>query len=286
MAYCEPRASRENLAAGESDTIHIDMTITDPEVADLATPTGLMRTYILRPAAPGRYPGVLLYSEIFQVTGPIRRTAAILAGYGYIVAVPEIFHEFEAPGTALAYDQAGADRGNALKTTKEISAYDSDSRAALDFLASHRNCTGRLGVMGICIGGHLAFRAAMNPDVLAAACFYATDIHKGSLGKGTHDSSLERAGEITGELLAIFGRQDPHVPLEGRNLIRARLEEANLRFQWHEVNAAHAFLRDEGPRYDPALAFQCYGLVFELFHRRLGLGDLRMDLEGSNESRH
>jgi carboxymethylenebutenolidase len=34
------------------------------------------------------------------------------------------------------------------------------------------------------------------------------------------------------------------------------------------------FLRDEGPRYDPALAYHCYGLVFELFHRRLGSGGL------------
>jgi len=261
------------------------MTIKDQEFSDIPTSTGPMRTYVLRPAAPGRYPGVLLYSEIFQVTGPIRRTAALLAGHGFVVAVPEIYHELEAPGTVLAYDQAGADVGNAHKTTKEISAYDSDSRAALDFLASHPSCTGHLGVMGICIGGHLAFRAAMNPDVLAAACFYATDIHKGSLGKGMHDNSLERASEIKGELLHIFGRQDPHVPLEGRNLIRARLEEANLRFQWHEVNGAHAFLRDEGPRYDPALAYQCYGLVFELFHRRLGMGDLTAEL-GSTESRH
>src|SRR5215469_11615657 len=92
------------------------------------------------------------------------------------------------------------------------------------------------GVMGICIGGHLAFRAAMNPDVLAAACFYATDIHKRSLGKGMNDNSLARAGEIKGELLHIFGRQDPHVPLEGRNLLRARLEEVGARFTWHEVN--------------------------------------------------
>ena len=56
------------------------------------------------------------------------------------------------------------------------------TRAALDYLKSDTRCTGRLGVMGICIGGHLAFRAAMNPDVLAATCFYATDIHKRGLG--------------------------------------------------------------------------------------------------------
>lgn len=263
------------------------MTILDNEFSDVATPTGPMRTYVFKPSAPGKYPGIVLYSEIFQVTGPIRRTASMLASHGYIVAVPEIYHELEPAGCVLAYDQAGADAGNAHKIAKEISAYDSDARAALDFLAKHPACTGRLGVMGICIGGHLAFRAAMNPDVLAAVCFYATDIHKGSLGKGMQDGSLARAGEITGELLHIWGRQDPHVPFDGRTLVRAQLEAAGVRYQWHEVNGAHAFLRDEGPRYDPALAIQCMGLALELFHRRLGLGDTRVETQaGAGETRH
>jgi len=197
----------------------------------------------------------------------------MFAGQGYVVAIPEIYHELEPAGTVLAYDQAGADRGNAHKITKELASYEADARAVLDFLKAYEHCTGRLGVVGICIGGHLAFRAAMNADVLATACFYATDIHKGSLAKGMRDDSLQRAGEIKGELLMIFGRQDPHIPVEGRRKIYDRLEEVGARFQWHEVNGAHAFMRDEGPRYDPALAYQCYGLAFELFHRRLGLGD-------------
>jgi len=248
------------------------MNIIDNEFTDLATPAGPMRTHIFRPAAPGKYPGVLFFSEIFQLTGPIRRAAAMLAGHGYVVAAPEIYHELEPAGTVLGYDTAGADRGNADKIGKEISSYDDDARAVLDYLKIHEASTGVLGVMGICIGGHLAFRAAMNPGVRASACFYATDIHKGSLGKGMHDDSLARAGEIKGELLHIWGRQDPHIPLEGRVLIHARLEEAGANFTWHEFNAAHAFMRDEGPRYDPTLAHLCWGLVLELFHRRLRNG--------------
>ena len=70
------------------------MIIRTDEFADLPTPFGPMRTHLFRPLAPGRHPGVLLYSEIFQVTGPIRRTAALLAGHGFVVAVPEIYHDF------------------------------------------------------------------------------------------------------------------------------------------------------------------------------------------------
>ena len=245
------------------------MTILEAVSTDIATPTGPMRTHVFQPAANGPFPGILLYSEIFQITGPIRRIAAQVASQGFVVLAPEIYHELEDPGTVLGYDQDGAARGNAHKIAKELSSYDGDAQAALDYLATLPLCSGRLGVMGVCIGGHLAFRAAANPLVLAAACFYATDLHTRSLGKGKNDNSLARAGEIKGELLMVWGRQDPHIPLEGRRLIHARLEEAAVRFQWLEVNAEHAFLRDEGPRYDPALARHCFGLVFDLFHRRL-----------------
>ena len=249
------------------------MIIVNDEYVTLDTPTGPMRTHIVRPAASGRYPGIVFYSEIFQITAPIRRTAALLAGHGYIVAMPEIYHEAEPAGTILAYDQAGSDRGNFLKFDKPVAAYDGDNRAVLDHLAARTDCTGKLGAMGICLGGHLAFRAAMNPEVIATACFYATDIHKGSLGKGG-DDSLARAAGIKGELLMIWGRQDPHIATEGRMTVLNRLNELNTRLSWHEVNGAHAFMRDEGARYDPELAHSLYSLVFDLFHRKLGEGDI------------
>ena len=238
--------------------------ILQEEQADISTATGPMRTYLARPMAPGRYPGLVLFSEIFQRTGPIKRTAALLAGHGFVVAVPEIFHELEPPGAEIPYDAAGADRGNKDKVSKPISAYDSDAVAVLDYLARVPQCTGKLGVMGICVGGHLAFRAAMNPQVLAGACFYATDIHTGSLGLGG-DDSLARAGQIRGEMLMIWGRQDPHVPAEGRSRIYARMSDAGVRFTWQEYNGQHAFLRDEGPRYDPALALATQRMALDLF---------------------
>ena len=248
------------------------MVVIDNEFVDLETATGSMRTHIVRPAAPGRYPGIVLFSEIFQITNPVRRVALQLAGHGYIVAAPEIYHEYEPAGTVLGYDQAGSDRGNALKTTKPVQAYDDDARAAFKHLASRPDCTGRLGTMGICIGGHLAFRAAMNPEVRGAVCFYATDIHKHGLGEGMNDNSLERAGEIKGELLMVWGRQDPHIPTEGRMLLLNRLNEAGTRLNWHEVNGAHAFLRDEGVRYDPEHSRSMMGLALDLFHRTLAVG--------------
>jgi carboxymethylenebutenolidase len=255
------------------------------DFVDLETPSGTMRTHCIRPAATGKYPGLLMFSEIFQVTGPILRTARLLASQGYIVAIPEIFHEFEALGCAFPYTPEGTDKGNRYKIEKELSHYDSDARVVLDHLKSLPECNGRLGALGICIGGHLSFRAAMYEDVIAAACFYPTDIHKRSLGKGENDNSLDRISNINGELLMIFGKQDPHIPQEGRDIIYRNLTDAGTNFTWHEFNAEHAFLRDEGPRYNAALAKICYDMTFELFQRKLYAGE-QLEVKEGTEARH
>jgi carboxymethylenebutenolidase len=246
------------------------MIIRSDEFEDVAVPgLGKMRIHLFRPAIEGRFPGILFFSEIYQVTAPIRRLAMMVAGQGYVVGVPEVYHEYEPAGTVLAYNQPGTDRGNELKFAKPIAAYDADFKAGLAFLAGHPACTGKLATMGVCLGGHLACRAALNPEVLAAACFYATDIHSGSLGEGKSDDSLARMDELKAETMFVWGRQDPHVPFEGRETIRARLEEVGAKYEWHEVEAQHAFLRDEGPRYDPALFLQAVGWMLALFARTL-----------------
>lgn len=213
-----------------------------------------MRVHLFLPAGGGRVPGVVFYSEIFQVTEPIRRMAAALCGEGYVVAVPEVYHEFETPGTVLGYDTRGAERGNELKYTKPLASFDEDTDVAVNFLASYTQCNGRVASYGVCLGGHLAVRAGLHPGVRAAAAFYPTDLHSCTLGAGKQDDTLLRLGESRAAFFFSFGRQDPHVPLEGRRLIQARLEELKADYEWHEFNAAHAFLRDEGPRHDPSLA--------------------------------
>lgn len=239
---------------------------------DLQSPTGLMRTYTYVPihANPSRqFPGLIFYSEIFQQTTPIQRMAMQFAGQGYIVMVPEVYHEHEPLGTSLGYDDEGKDKGNAYKAKTKLSTFDNDARVVLESLQQHPQCNGNLGVAGVCLGGHLAFRAALNPEVKAACCMYPTDIHSGTLGEGQNADSLQRVGEIQGELLMIWGRQDPHIPLEGRKAIYQALEQSGVLYTWHEFNGEHAFMRDEGPRYNPALARLCYELAFDLFARNL-----------------
>lgn len=238
-------------------------------IVDLDTPTGTMRTYVHRPAGQGRFPAILFYSEIFQQTGPIERAARFLAGHGYAVLVPEVFHELNPIGTVLAYDDAGRDKGNADKSAKDVQGYDSDNRALIEWTKTQPWFNGNIGAAGFCIGGHLAFRAALQPEVKATACFYATDLHTQVIPNQPGQHSMERLADIKGELLMIWGKQDNHIPTAGRVQVYQQLTDANLSFTWHEFNGQHAFMRDEGERYDPQLAATGYQLALQLFSNTL-----------------
>src|SRR5437868_7471255 len=162
--------------------------IVNGSLVDLVTPTGPMRTYVYTPepprGTPGKFPGLVLYSEIFQQTDPIRRLAVQFASQGHVVMVPEVYHEHEPPGTVLGYDDPGKDKGNAYKWQTKLSTFDNDAKVVLAALKAHPHCNGRLGVVGFCLGGHLAFRAAFHREVRATCCFYPTDLHSGTLGEG------------------------------------------------------------------------------------------------------
>ncbi|GGJ00516.1 carboxymethylenebutenolidase [Shewanella hanedai] len=239
------------------------------EVHDIPTNTGLMRTYLYRPDEEGQFPTILFYSEIFQQTEPIARAATMMAGHGFVVLVPEVFHELNPIGTVLAYDEAGKDKGNEDKFAKPLESHDSDTEALVQFARSQPFCTSQVGSMGVCIGGHLAYRAAINPDISAAFCLYATDIHSSTLPSDEGNDSLSRTEDIQGELVMVWGKQDPHVSSEGRKRVYAQLESTKRTFTWLEVNAQHAFMRDSESRYDPALAMQMYLQAVAFFHRLL-----------------
>jgi len=230
----------------------------------LETATGPMQVQLYQPLPAGHYSAVMLYSEIFQITAPIARMARILAGHGLLVLVPEVFHELNPAGTVLAYDDAGKDKGNQDKWSKPLGHYDTDNDAMLRYLQGRPDWSGKVGAMGVCIGGHLAFRAALNPLVSHSVCLYPTDLHSDTLPAADAGQTLARCGEIKGQLVLIFGKQDPHIPVEGRQQILQRLQQSGVDYQWHEVNAAHAFMRDEGERYDPALALWVYQLAVQL----------------------
>jgi carboxymethylenebutenolidase len=230
-----------------------------------------MRTFLAAPQASGPHPGIVFYSDIFQLTDSTLRWCTRLAGYGFAVAAPEIYHRIEPPGTVLGFDDEGKARGQADADATPVADFDADIAALLAYLAGHPAVAGAtLGAAGHCTGGHIAFRAAMRPEVRATVCWYATGLHDGKLGKDPDAGSLARADEIGGDLLLIFGTRDPHTPEAARAVIRRRLDASPVRFTWSEYDTEHAFGRDEGHRYDPEASDLAFAETVALFRRSLG----------------
>jgi carboxymethylenebutenolidase len=253
----------------------MQITATDVELTIDGFPC---RTYVAAPkhtSSTTKYPGILLHSEIFQLTGPICRTANRLAGHGFVVAAPEIYHRVCPPGLVIAYDDPGRMRGNYLAHTTPVAHFDATATAVFDHLDTRsdvaRNASGpALGAIGFCIGGHLALRAGLDARCRAVVCAYPTGVHDGKLGADPDAGTLARLPEIKAELLLVFGDVDPHTPAAARNIIRAALQASGVRHTYLELPGEHAFMRDEGPRYDAAMADRVFIEAIELYRRTFG----------------
>ena len=232
------------------------------EYVDVPVGERAMRTFVAAPAAEGTWPGIVFYTDIFQLTESSLRWAVRLAGHGFVVAVPEIYHRVEPAGTVLEFDDPGKVRGQADAESITTAEFDEDIAAALSWLASR--CPS-VGAAGHCTGGHLAFRAAFADAVQATVCWYPTGLHDGKLGADRSDA-LERADEISGQLLLIFGSRDPHSPVAARRVVRSRLTR---NYTWLEVDGEHAFGRDIGARFDPEATDLAFASTVAFFRRFL-----------------
>ena len=241
------------------------------EYVDIPVAGKRMRTLVTQPVTPGRYPGIVYFSDIYQLGGPMQRACARLAGYGFVVAAHEIFHRREPSGTVLLPDDEGRTRGVQHQLATPVAHFDEDCRAVIGYLQQHPSVAAdQLGAGGFCIGGHLAYRAALQPEIRAAVCFYPSWLHSGKLGQGEAADSLARATDIRGALLLVFGGRDALLPDEGRALLETTLQTAGVHFQSRLFPAEHAFMRDDRASFDPECADQAFAAAVEHFRRVLG----------------
>ncbi len=246
--------------------MEIDTTYVDVQVGDRT-----MRTLVAAPANEHQHPGIIFYSDIFQLTPPTTRWVKRLASYGFVVAAPEIYYRIEPAGTVLEFDDAGKDRGQADVDALTAAQFDEDIAGGLEWLGQYpRVAPGALGVAGHCTGGHIGFRAALSPAVAATALWYPTGLQNGKLGADADSGSLQQAATIGGEMLLIFGSRDPHTSADERAIVRAALNSAGTKFEWTEYDAAHAFARDIGPRWNPQATDAAMAQTVAFFNRILG----------------
>jgi carboxymethylenebutenolidase len=126
------------------------------------------------PAMPA--PGLVMIPEIFGINLPLREMAARYANEGFVVLVLDIFSRLER-GVDLDYGDEGHARGRALHKAFDYAIGVKDMQAAISHLRALPECTGKIGVVGFCLGGTMAYLAASRTDAEAAVGYYGTRIH-------------------------------------------------------------------------------------------------------------
>lgn len=210
--------------------------------------------YVARPAGKPRG-GVVVLQEIFGVNAHIRAVADGFAAEGYLAVAPATFHRVE-PGVELGYSPDDMKAGIALKASVEALPAPGalqDIQAAIEFAAQG----GKVGVVGYCWGGLLAWRSACLLEGLSAAVPY--------YGGGI-TSPEESARQARVPVLAHFGERDHWIPLDA---VQA-FAQAHPAAQVHVYAADHGFNCDQRGAWDAAAASLARQRTLEFFARHLG----------------
>lgn len=228
-----------------------------------------MGGYLARPTAGGPNPGVIVFMEVFGVNRHIRAVTDRIAAEGYVALAPDVFHR-TAPGVELGYDEQGLARGIELMGKATASEAMADTKAAVAALQARRDVGGRgIGVMGFCFGGHLAYLAACELPIAAAASYYGGGVAVGSPGNEA-PPTIARTPKITGRLACFFGANDPYIPAEHAAQVRHALEAAKVQ---HEVvvypGVGHGFNCDERGDYDATAAADAWRRTTTMFREAL-----------------
>jgi len=157
--------------------------------------------YVARPAGqpPVDQPraGLVIVQEIFGVNVHIRSVADGYAAAGYLAVAPALFDRV-APGTELGYSGDDVTEGRGIRGKITWSEALSDIRAAMDFAAA----AGKIGVVGYCWGGSIAWLAATRLKPAAAACYYGGNIYE------------FREEQPACPVICHFGETDAQIPLD------------------------------------------------------------------------
>lgn len=204
---------------------------------------GKFSGYLAGPGS-GRGPGIVVIQEIFGVNGVMRDIADGLASRGFFALVPDLFWRLQ-PGIQLT-DKSDAEwkQAFALLQRFDIAKGVDDIQAAITHLRALPGVTGKVGALGYCLGGQLAYLAATRTDSDAAVGYYGINIQ----------NLLDEAGNITRPLMLHIAQADTFTPPEAQSKIIAGLKDNRLVTLHTYPQMDHAFARVGGAHYDKAMA--------------------------------
>jgi carboxymethylenebutenolidase len=228
------------------------------ETQTIRTPDGEFSAYVARPSA-AKAPAIVVIQEIFGVNAMMRGIADDLAAEGFLAVCPDLFWRIE-PGIDIT-DQS---EGEWKKAFELYNAFDvdlgvKDIAAAIAHARQDPACAGKVGAVGFCLGGLLAFLSGTRTDVDAAVGFYGVGIEK----------HLAETDMLNDPLLLHIAEEDQFVPKEAQALIVASLKNHPQVELYTYPGRDHAFARRGGEHYDAADASLARERTLALFRKAL-----------------
>ena len=204
---------------------------------------GAFRAYVSKPdVLPA--PAVVILHEVFGVNDDIREHCGELAGQGYLAVAPELFWRLE-PGVDLSV-RSEADWKHALRLYE---AFDRDVGAedvkdTVDIVARLPDCTGKVAILGYCLGGLMVFLTAARYAVDAAVAFHG----------GETDKYLDEADGLSTPLLMHLAEEDEYISRDAQAQIKAALAGKPNVTIYSYPGQYHAFSRHNGEHYNAEAA--------------------------------
>jgi carboxymethylenebutenolidase len=229
------------------------------EMITIKTADGDMAAYLARPAK-AKAPAVVVIQEIFGVNQVMRDTADELAAAGFLAVCPDLFWRIE-PGIDIT-DKTEAEWKKAFSL---MNAFDADKGAedidaVIDAMQADPACTGKVGAVGFCLGGKLAYLTAARTDVDASISYYGVGI----------ESLTAEADKIAQPLMMHIAEEDQFVPKEAQAVIQQALKNHPQIVIHTYAGRDHAFARQGGEHYDEADAKLAAGRSLAFFQQHLG----------------
>jgi carboxymethylenebutenolidase len=219
---------------------------------------GEFDAHIALPAS-GYGPGIVVLQEIFGVNQYMRDTCDCYAAHGFVAICPDLFWRQERGVDITDKSEAewqkafqlyqGLDEGKAVE----------DSAAAMDFLRKHPSCNGRVGAVGFCLGGNLAWLLSLRFKPDCAVGYYGVGIEK----------ALHEASNLSAPLMLHIAGRDKYCPPEAQAQIHATLDSNPLATIYEYPEQDHAFGRPGGEHYDVGAAELAHLRTLEFFVRHL-----------------
>jgi carboxymethylenebutenolidase len=247
----EPCVALVAITAAQETTMGERLTIT--------TKDGTFQAYVARPdRSPA--PAVVVIQEIFGVNQVMRDTTDALAAEGFLAICPDLFWRIE-PGIDITdHSDAEWKRAFELFNAFDVDKGIEDIAATIDLIRADPGCNGKVGAVGFCLGGLLAFLTATRTDSNASVSYYGVGI----------ESRVAEAEKLANPLLMHIAEEDEFVPKAAQEVILKALKDHPQIEIYTYPGRNHAFARVGGAHYSEPDAKLANGRTLAFFQKNLG----------------